>query len=263
MDLGLHGKVAIVAGASRGLGKAAALALAREGARVAICARERDRLDSASNDIARIADAQILAISCDVTVDLDVERLIAGVLERWARIDILVNNAGGPPAGLFDELTITQWQSALELTLLSTVRLCQAVVPGMRHQQWGRIVNIASVAARQPVRGLMLSNAARAGVLGFAKTLSNELAVDQITVNSVCPGYTRTDRLMELAQATGERESIDEDAVFRTWKEAIPMKRLGEPDELAALITFLCSNQAGYITGCAIPVDGGLIQSTF
>ncbi|MBI4469496.1 MAG: SDR family oxidoreductase [Acidobacteria bacterium] len=263
MDLGLHGKVAIVAGASRGLGKATALALAREGARVAICAREQDRLDSASNEIARIAGAEVLAVPCDVTSEVDVTGLIQVVLERWARINILVNNAGGPPAGLFDELTMTQWRSALELNLLSTVRLCRGVVPHMRHQQWGRIVNITSVSARQPVPGLMLSNAGRAGVLGFAKTLSNELAVDHITVNSVCPGYTRTDRLAELAQATAERESMDEDAVFRAWKEAIPMKRLGEPDELAALITFLCSIQAGYITGCAIPVDGGLIQSTF
>ncbi len=263
MDLGIRGKVAIVAGASQGLGKAAAVMLAGEGAHVAICARNKATLDGAAEEIARAGTGEVMVVRCDVTREDEISNLSNRVLAKWGRVEILVNNAGGPPSGLFQDLSSAQWREGLELNLLSTVNLCQAVVPRMRERKWGRIINITSIAARQPVPGLILSNAARAGVLGFAKTLSNELAPENITVNSVCPGYTRTDRLIELAEATAKRESAKVEEVYRRWEEAIPMRRLGRPEELAALIAFLCSEQAGYITGTAIQVDGGLVKSTF
>lgn len=263
MDLGIRNRVALVAGGSQGLGKATGLALVDEGVRVALCARRAGVLDAAAAEIGRSGEGEVLAIPCDVTRETEVTDLVRQVSEEWGPIEILVNNAGGPPTGLFQELSMTHWRDALELNLLSTVNLCRAVVPNMRQQKWGRIVNITSIAAKQPAPGLMLSNAARAGVLGFAKTLSNELAPENITVNSVCPGYTRTDRLVELAEAIAKRESRSVEEVYSRWEETIPMKRLGKPEELAALITFLCSEPAGYITGCAIQVDGGFIKSTF
>ncbi len=263
MELGLRERIAIVAGASQGLGKATAKALAAEGARVVICSRNAAALEAAASEIRQDVSGTVLAVRCDVTQSGDVTSLVRTVSEKWGPAEILVSNAGGPPTGLFEDLSIDRWRSAIELNLLSTVGLCQAIVPDMRKRKWGRIVHIASIAAKQPIPGLMLSNAARAGVLGFAKTLADELAGDMITVNSVCPGYTRTERLVELAKSNADRESVTEEEVYRRWEETIPMKRLGRPEELGALIAFLCSNQAGYITGCAIQVDGGYIRSIF
>ena len=263
MDLKLKNRVAIVAGASQGLGKATAQALAREGVRTALCARNTDALRSAADEINRWGAGEAWPVKCDVTQEHEILDLVHTVAAAWGGVDILVNNAGGPPTGLFEDLSPAAWRQAIELNLLSTVHLSRTVVPHMKRGNWGRIVNITSIAAKQPIPGLMLSNATRAGVLGFAKTLSRELAPENITVNSVCPGYTRTGRLIELAEATARRESVDVDLVYRRWEEAIPMKRLGKPEELAALIAFLCSEQAGYITGCAIQVDGGFIQSIF
>lgn len=263
MDLGIKNRVAIVAGASQGLGKATARAFAQEGVRTVLCARNADALQAAAEEINRSGTGQAWPIKCDVTQEQEIVELVRAVAEKWGRIDILVNNAGGPPAGLFENFSLASWRDALELNLLSTVHLCRMVAPHMRARKWGRIVNITSIAAKQPVPGLMLSSAARAGVLGFAKALSNELAPENITVNSVCPGYTRTNRLIELAEATAKRESIGVDDVYRRWQEAIPMRRLGEPEELAAMITFLCSEQAGYITGNTIQVDGGFLKSIF
>jgi len=178
-------------------------------------------------------------------------------------VDILVCNAGGPPSGVFDEFSPEQWRQAIELNLMSTINLCRAVVPLMQKQRWGRIINITSVSAKQPIDGLILSNMSRAGVLGFSKSLANELARDNITVNCVCPGYTRTERVQELANRMAQRESIAVEAVFQRWEANIPMRRLGEPPELAALVVFLASERASYITGTAIPVDGGYIKGLF
>ena len=179
-------------------------------------------------------------------------------IERFGRIDILVTNAGGPPAGTFDQLTREQWDDAIRLTLLSAVELARQVLPGMKERRWGRIINITSIAVKQPVDGLMLSNSLRAGLTGFARTLANEVAAEGITVNNVLPGYTRTERLEELVEFLAKKQVGD---VRGIWEQEIPMARLGEPKELAATVAFLASERASYITGTSIQVDGGWIRS--
>ncbi len=260
MDLGLKGKVALVAAASKGLGKAVAMELAGEGARVAICARGEDTLRATADEIGARAKSEVLAVAADVTVAEDVEGLVAETLNYFGRIDVLVNNAGGPPAGYFLEFGDEDWQAAFELNLLSTVRLIRAVLPGMKQRRWGRIVNITSVAVKQPVDNLILSNAVRSGVVGLAKTLATQLAAEGITVNNVCPGYTLTDRVRGLAQAQAERDGLAYDEVLARFARDVPMGRLGQPEELAALVAFLASERAGYITGQSIAVDGGYVR---
>ena len=183
-----------------------------------------------------------------------------GVL-HLGRIDILVTNAAGPPSGKFESLGPDKWNDAVQTTLLSAVNLCRAVVPGMKERHWGRIINITSITVKQPVEGLMLSNSLRAGVTGFARTLANEVARDGITVNNILPGYTRTQRVDDLAKALSERDGISIEESFRKWESEIPMGRLGEPRELAALATFLASERASYITGTSIQADGGWIRA--
>jgi 3-oxoacyl-[acyl-carrier protein] reductase len=260
MDLGLKDKVAIVTASSRGLGKGIAFELAREGARIAVCARSRERLEQAAADIRAQTGAEVLVIEADVSVDSDVDRIVQATVAHWGQVDILVCNAGGPPSGLFGDFSSEQWRRAIELNLISTINLCRAVVPGMRAQRWGRIIALTSISAKQPIDGLILSNVARAGVLGFTKSLANELARDKITVNCVCPGYTRTERVVELAEATALRESIPIETVYQRWEANIPMRRIGEVEEFAALVAFLASERASFITGTAIQVDGGFIK---
>ena len=262
MDLGLKGKVALVAAASKGLGKAVAMELASEGARVAICARNEDTLRAAADEIGTKARSEVLAVVADVTVAEDVEGLVADTLTHFHHIDILVNNAGGPPAGYFLDFGDEDWQAAFELNLLSTVRLIRAVLPGMRQRRWGRVVNITSVAVKQPVDNLILSNAGRSGVVGLAKTLATQLAAEGITVNNVCPGYTLTDRVRSLAQAQAQRDGLTTDQVLARFANDVPMARLGQPEELAALVAFLASERAGYITGQSIAVDGGYVRGS-
>ncbi len=263
MDLGLKGRVALVAGASRGLGKAIALELAREGALVAICARSAEQLEAAAEEIRRATGARVEALPADVSDAQEVERLIVQVLERFGRLDILVNNAGGPPAGSFSHLSDQDWLRALETNLLSAVRLSRAAAPSMQANRWGRIINLTSVSARQPMDDLVLSNVARAGVLGLAKSLSNELAAYGITVNSVCPGYNHTSRLVEVAQSRARREGRSVEDILAGYERQVPLGRLGEPEEVAALVAFLASERAGYITGTAIQVDGGYVRGLF
>lgn len=263
MDLGLRGKVALVAAASRGLGRAVAEELAREGASIVMCARGKDALDAAAADIRSATGANIVSVPADVSRPEDVTRLVKTATDELERIDILVSNAGGPPSGLFESLGPDKWDDAIRLTLLSTVNLCRAVVPGMKERRWGRIINVTSITVKQPVDGLMLSNSLRAGVTGFARTLANEVARDGITVNNILPGFTRTRRVEELAAATAKREGISvEDAIKRSEAD-IPMRRLGEPREFSALAAFLASERASYITGTSIQVDGGWIRSIF
>ena len=261
MDLGLKGKVALVAAASRGLGRAVAEELAAEGASLVLCARGADSLAAARDHIERGAGVPVVAVAGDVSSAEDVSRVVAAGLARFGRVDILVTNAGGPPAGVFESLTRQDWEAATRLTLTSVLELTRAVLPGMRERRWGRILNVTSIAVKQPVENLMLSNSLRAAVTGFARTLANEVAADGITVNNLLPGYTRTERVEELARAAAGREGVGEAEVRARWEAEIPMRRLGEPREFAALAAFLASERAGYITGTSITVDGGWVRS--
>ncbi len=261
MDLGLENKVALVAASSQGLGRAVAEELATEGASLVLCAREPKMLAEVAATIAGNTGAHVLAVPADVTVVDQITRLVESANERFGRIDILVTNAGGPPAGTFDQLTREQWENAARLTLFSAIELARQVLPGMKERRWGRILNITSIAVKQPVDNLMLSNSLRAGLTGFARTLANEVAAQGITVNNILPGYTRTDRLEELATMMADKQGISTGEFRAKWEKEIPMGRLGEPREFAALAAFLVSERASYITGTSIQVDGGWIRS--
>lgn len=261
MDLGLKGKVAIVAASSRGLGRAVAEELAAEGASLILCARNGPALAETVNTIIRQTGADVLAVTGDVAVASDVSRIVALGTERFGQIDILVTNAGGPPAGTFESITAEQWEEAVRLTLFSVIELTRQVLPGMKERGWGRILNITSIAVKQPVENLLLSNSLRAGVTGFARTLANEVATAGITVNNILPGYTRTERVEELASMMAEKQGITPAEFKGRWEQEIPMKRLGEPREFAALAAFLVSERASYITGTSVQVDGGWIRS--
>jgi 3-oxoacyl-[acyl-carrier protein] reductase len=261
MDLGLKDKVALVAAGSRGLGRAVAEELAAEGASLVLCARDARTLSETAAAIAEHNNARVLAVPADVTSTADIERVVESGNERFGRIDILVTNAGGPPAGRFEQLTQEQWEAAIRLTLFSAVQLTRLVLPGMKARRWGRILNITSIAVKQPVENLLLSNSVRAGLTGFARTLANEVAAEGITVNNILPGYTRTERLEELAEMMAEKQGISASEFRGRWEKEIPMGRLGEPREFAALAAFLVSERASYITGTSIQVDGGWIKS--
>lgn len=264
MELGLEGRVAIIAAASRGLGKAAACALAREGAHVVIAARGAADLERAAKEIRRVSENgglenDVLAVRADVSVEADIAALVDATKERFGRIDVLVNNAGGPRAGRFSDMEDTDWLGAINLNLMSTIRLTRLVLPDMRSRHWGRIINITSFAVKQPIPNLILSNTARSGVVAMAKTLADEVAAEGITVNNVCPGYILTDRVRRLARATAQTQNAPVKDVLAAWEASIPAGRLGKPTELAAVIAFLASEQASYVTGTTLQVDGGLV----
>jgi 3-oxoacyl-[acyl-carrier protein] reductase len=261
MDLGLKDKVAVVAAASKGLGRACAEEFAREGARVVICARGQDALFATRDAIASATGADVHAVAADVSTTDGIDRLTTAALQRWGRVDIVVNNAGGPPSGPFEKHPWSAWQDAVDLTLRSAVELTRAMLPGMRDRKWGRIINVTSIAVKQPVDGLILSNAIRSAVTGWARTLANEVARDGITVNNVLPGFTRTDRVEHLNAATAAREGIAVDEVLKRTEAQIPMRRLGDPREFGAIVAFLASERASYITAQSIVVDGGWIRS--
>lgn len=261
MDLGLRGKIALVTGASRGLGRAIAEELAAEGVSLVMCARGQEALTETSESIRSANSVDVLSVPADVSRRDHVSRLVLSAIARFGRIDILVTNAGGPPSGPFESLGPEKWDDAVRVTLLSAVNLCREVLPGMRQRKWGRIINVTSITVKQPIEGLMLSNSLRAGVTGFARTLANEVAADGITVNNILPGYTRTQRVESLAKAAAEREGISIDDSLKKWVAEIPMRRLGEPREFAAVAAFLASERASYITGTSIQVDGGWIRS--
>jgi 3-oxoacyl-[acyl-carrier protein] reductase len=260
VDLGLKSKVAIVAAASKGLGRAVALELAAEGARLAICSRNREQIRHTAEYIHGETGAEVYYEQADVTRHDEIKSFVANAANRFGNIQILVTNAGGPPPGLFVALRPQDWMHGFHLNLMSVINLCSEVVPYMQRNRWGRIVNITSIAVKQPVDGLMLSNSIRAGVIGFAKTLSNELAPYNILINNVCPGYTRTERVEELSASIAERKGLPKERVVKGWEDSIPMGRMGRPEEFAALVAFLASERASYITGTSIPVDGGAVK---
>jgi 3-oxoacyl-[acyl-carrier protein] reductase len=257
MDLGIKDKVALVAGGSQGLGKAVARELAREGAKIAICALADQSLPEAKEQISKECGCEILAIPADLTKANEAKDCVRQTIERFGSVDILINNAGGPPGSSFLEIDDELWEYGFRLNLLSTIILTREVVPLMKQKRWGRIINMTSISVKQPIDGLILSNTIRAGVIGLAKTLSTELAPFNVTVNSVCPGYTLTDRVRSLAQSTAQKEGTTAETVIKRWESSIPMGRLGTPEEFAALVAFLSSTRSSYITGAAIQIDGG------
>ena len=260
MDFGLRGRVAVVAAASRGIGFAAAHELAREGARVFLCSRDEAKAREAAEKIRAETGAEVTGLGADITSDEETGKFIKAAREATGRVDICVTNAGGPPAATFDRTDLEMFRKAFELNALSAIRLAYLVVPAMREQKWGRIINITSISVKQPIDGLLLSNTVRAGLTGWAKTLSSEIAVDNVTVNNVAPGYTLTERQEELAAARSESTGKSKEELIAGWAEQIPMRRLAGAEEIAAAVAFLASERASYITGVTLQVDGGWVR---
>jgi 3-oxoacyl-[acyl-carrier protein] reductase len=257
MDLGIRGKAALVTAASKGMGKATAMGLAAEGVRILMCARTAADIKAAAEEVRATTGVEVVEMTADVTKKEDVERLVKRADEAFGGVDILVANSGGPPRGNLDEMTDEQWYGAFEVATLSVVRLVRGVLPSMKRKRWGRILTIQSVSVKQPVPGLLLSNAVRPGVAGMVKTLSEDLGKHNITINVVCPGKILTDRLLGGAKQAGlPREEFLQKAGLD-----IPLGRVGTPEEFANVMVFLASERASYVTGVALQVDGGLIRS--
>jgi 3-oxoacyl-[acyl-carrier protein] reductase len=260
MDLGLKDRVALVAASSTGLGKAVALGLAREGAKLALCARTQSALDAAADEIRRETGVDVLSHALDVTSHEQVRAFVAEAAAHFGRIDICVANAGGPPSKSFAETTVEDWQKAADLNLMSTIYLAKETLPLMQQRRWGRFIAITSVTVKQPLDGLILSNSVRAGVLGLVKSLANEYGPHNVLVNNVCPGFTATARLMDLAQALANKGGVSPADIEKRWASQAPLGRVGQPEEFANLVVFLASERASYITGESIAVDGGLVK---
>ena len=257
MELGLKGKKALVTGASSGLGKAAAATLVAEGALVTINSRDRNRLEKAAGEIESVTGVAPAIAVGDISKTEDV----ISVVKATGQVDILVSNTGGPPPGPFLEHDEQQWRNSAELILYSAINLTRLVIEGMKERQWGRLIYMTSVAVLQPIDDLILSNTFRAGLTAFCKTISNTYAKYGITANTVCPGYTATERLWELAEKRAQQSGKTPQQVMEDFGKATPMGRVGKPEELAALIAFLAGDKAAYITGVSIPVDGGLVKA--
>ena len=260
MDLGLKSKVALVTAASKGIGKAISMALAAEGCEISICSRTKEDLLNTVSEIRRLYGIDPCWNVCDLNKIKDIENTIISTNKHLGKIDILVNNCGGPIAGTLSDLEDENWYSAFEQVLLSVIRFCNLATPDMIASDWGRVINITSVAAMQPIENLMLSNTLRNGIIGFAKTLSNDLAKFNITVNNIAPGFTLTNRLYELAVNRAKQKGISHEQILVDMTKEIPMNRLAKPEEIASVVVFLASKQASYLTGNTIQVDGGWVK---
>lgn len=265
MNLNLKNKNAIVCASSQGLGKAAALDLAEEGVNLAICSRDQDKINKVKEEIHQKINSEIKVIALQVNLDSpdEIQAFYKQVENDLGSVDILVNNNGGPPPSTFEQLSDDDWQKAFNSTMMSCLRLSKLVIPNMKENAWGRIINISSVSVKTPVNGLFLSNSLRMGVLGWAKALSDELAPHGVTVNTVCPGYTRTERVEAILETQSNSSGLKKEEIEKSIAENIPMKRVGEAEDLAGLITFLASEKADYMTGLAIQVDGGSARTFY
>jgi len=260
METGLKDRVAIVAASSQGIGRATAEAFAAEGCRVAICARDKESLNAAADKIRAQHNTEVLAEPFDVTDPAAVRDFVNAVVQRFGSADICVTNAGGPPAKGFLATTMDEWKRAVDANFMSVVYFAHQVIPHMQKKKWGRILTITSIATKQPVPDLVYSNAVRTAVVGLVKSLANEFGKDGVLVNNVAPGYTATDRLKQLAKARATASGKTEDEVLAAFAADSPLKRLGEPGEIADTIVWLASDRASYITGQTILVDGGVYK---
>lgn len=261
MDLGLRDKIAIVCAASKGLGKASAMALAEEGCKVVICARHQDALDQTASSIRAATGSEVLPIICDLTQTVDIERLVSTTVHEFGTIHILVTNTGHPKMGPFTNLNETDWHTGFEGILLPVIRLCHLIVPLMQKQQWGRIINITSVAVKEPGTPFLLSSVFRTAVAALSKSLANELGVDNILVNTVCPGPFRTPLGEELLRQRAELNCTTLEEAAKVVDAHIPIGRHGAAEELGASIAFIASERASDITGTLLSVDGGMVRS--
>jgi 3-oxoacyl-[acyl-carrier protein] reductase len=264
MDLGLKGRTAAVAAASKGLGFACALELAREGASVAICSRDRSRIEDAAKRLRETVNgARVHATACDLSTETGAREFIDGAAAEFGRLDILITNSGGPTPGSFDQLTVEAMRDNVAASLLAPMAMIYAAVPHMRKEKWGRVVNLASITVKQPRSSLLISNTLRTALMSFSRTVANDLARDGITLNTIATGFARTERLDELAEHTSATQKKSVEEVFAGWERDIPMQRLGNPEEIAAVAAFLASARASYVTGTTIQVDGGWVQSLY
>jgi 3-oxoacyl-[acyl-carrier protein] reductase len=257
MDLGLKNKVALVAAASQGLGRASAVALAREGACVVICSRSEEKIKKAAAEIASQTGATVVPVAADVSNAQDIVRFVQTAVREFKKVDILVNNAGGPPTGHILSLPDEEWSRGVQLTLMSVIRMVREVIPHMQKQRWGRIISIVSIAAKQPINELLISSTLRPGILGLTKVLANQYAADNITVNTVCPGLILTKRQEELSVSRAADRKMTLERYLEESARTIPAGRLGRPEEIGDVVTFLASEQASYINGANLLVDGG------
>ena len=257
MDLLLNDKIALVTASSQGIGRAVAVSLAKEGVRLAICSRDERSIRNTADEIRTETGATVLPITADVSKGDDIDRVIKAVVQEFGTIHILVNNAGGPPTGKVTEIPDGEWEKGVQLTLMSMVRLTRAVLPLMEQQQWGRVISMVSLAAKQPIDDLLISSTLRPGILGLSKVLANQYGKFGITVNTVCPGYVLTKRMEELSHSRSAEKNMSYEEYLKDSARNIPIGRLGKPEEIGDVVTFLASPKAAYINGANVLVDGG------
>ncbi|MDX1522587.1 MAG: SDR family oxidoreductase [Anaerolineae bacterium] len=263
MNFGIRNKIALVTASSQGLGRACAEAIAAEGAKIAICARDGKKLAQAADEIAEATGTEVLALPADVSNAREIEQVVKETIDHFGGLHILVTNAGGPASGPPDTLSDRDWQESFNLTMMSVVRLIRAVIPQMTEQQWGRIINITSLSVKEPLDSMIISNALRPAIHGMAKTMSNLHAKDGITINNVMPGFMHTPHVAHIAERIAEQGGQTVADVLAEFGRPAPIGRIGRPEEVGAVVAFLASEQASYITGASIPVDGGRIKSPF